>query len=116
MQASAMEQGYIEEDKEKEAVLPRELNQRKKQEELLWKQKSRVRWLREGEKNTKCFHKSVIQNRQQNQIVRLQGANKKYVEEKSDPERELRNYLQGLLEEPMIDRDEASRTALETIL
>jgi len=39
-----------------------------KQEEIFWKQKSRVQWLKEGERNTKFFHRSTIANRTHNRI------------------------------------------------
>ena len=39
-----------------------------KQEEIFWKQKSRVQWLKEGERNTKFLHRSTIANRTHNMI------------------------------------------------
>jgi hypothetical protein len=38
-----------------------QINEREKQEELLWKKKSRICLLKEGKKNTKFFHRSIIQ-------------------------------------------------------
>jgi len=35
---------------EEEEKLQAQLEERKKQEEILWRQKSRVQWLKEGEK------------------------------------------------------------------
>jgi len=39
-----------------------------KQEETFWRQKSRVQWLKEGERNTRFFHRSTIENRSHNRI------------------------------------------------
>ena len=39
-----------------------------KQEEIFWRQKSRIQWLKEGEWNTRFFHKSTMANRAHNRI------------------------------------------------
>lgn len=44
-----------------------------KQEEIFWKQKSRVQWLKEGERNTKFFHRSAIANRTHNRISSIKN-------------------------------------------
>jgi len=41
------------------------------QEETLWKKKSRIQWLKEGEKNTKFFHRSAIDHKGANKILRI---------------------------------------------
>ena len=39
-----------------------------KQEEIFWRQKSGVQWLKEGKRNTRFFHRSTIANRTQDII------------------------------------------------
>ena len=46
--------------KVKEKDLMGQLEAREKQEALFWQQKARVKWMQEGERNTKFFHNSVI--------------------------------------------------------
>ena len=40
-------------------------------EEMMMKQKSRELWLKEGEKNTRFFHFSILQRRQKNRIIEI---------------------------------------------
>jgi hypothetical protein len=44
---------------------------RAQQEEQLWKQKSSIQWLKAREKNTKFFHRSMLQRRNHNKITSL---------------------------------------------
>ena len=55
--------------KEKDLVC--HLEAREIQEGVYWKQNSRVKWLQEGERNTKFFHNLVLQNRSNSRIHKL---------------------------------------------
>lgn len=54
---------------EEEISLMDHIETKGKQEEILWRQKSRIHWLQEGERNTKFSHNSMIQRRHQKIIV-----------------------------------------------
>jgi hypothetical protein len=53
----------------KKKKIGRELNK----EEISWRQKSRIQWLKEGEKTTKFFHRSMIHRRFINCITKLEN-------------------------------------------
>ncbi|CAL8164027.1 unnamed protein product [Prunus armeniaca] len=58
------------------------------QEAMIWKQKSRLQWLREGDRNTKFFHLTAIIRRRRNKIERLKNNEGVWVEEAQ--------YIKGL--------------------
>ncbi|XP_070664438.1 uncharacterized protein [Malus domestica] len=50
------------------------------QEESFWHQRSRVKWLWEGDANTKFFHQSTLQRRGRNMILKLKDGEDSWVE------------------------------------
>lgn len=54
------------------------------QEELYWSQRARVKWLQDGDKNTKFFYATTIQRRGKNRIQRLQNSRGELVEGKNE--------------------------------
>eukprot|EP00253_Pinus_taeda_P012558 PITA_12558 len=84
-----------------------QLEERRKKEEILWRQKLRINWLREGERNTKFFHQAMIQNRQRNQILSIKNEEGEWVIEQEGIERVLVEYHKGILTETQDDRGEA---------
>jgi hypothetical protein len=65
------DRGLSEEEKERRRALATDLEVSLLQEEISWRQKSRVRWLKEGDKCTKFFHQVANANRRKNYIESL---------------------------------------------
>lgn len=67
-----------------EKNLTDELDEWRLREELLWKQRSRVDWLKEGDLNTKCFHAIASQRLKTNIINKLQNKDEIWITENQE--------------------------------
>lgn len=65
-------------------------------EEIFWKQKSRIDWLQEGDRNTAFFHNSVKAWRQGNSISSLVSQDGAQLSSSADISREAVNYFSNL--------------------
>lgn len=52
-------------------------------DELFWKQRSRIQWLKGGDLNTAFFHHSIIQCRRRNRVLRIKNINGVWVEDEN---------------------------------
>jgi len=59
----------------------RELNKLLDSEEIMWHQRSRIIWLKSGDKNTSFFHTKASSRLQQNTIDRFQDSNGEWQED-----------------------------------
>eukprot|EP00253_Pinus_taeda_P013029 PITA_13029 len=100
-------EGRTEESISKEGSILGQLEERRKQEEILWRQKSRIKWLREGERNTKFFHQAMIKHRQSNRILSIKDRNGNRVMEQAEIEQVLIEHHKEILKEPQTDRTQA---------
>ena len=106
--------GYTEELRLQEKTLLKDFNQRERQEEVYWNQKSRIKWLQEGECNTSFFHKETIQHRQGNKMDRLKKEDGSIVESQEDLETTLNSYFAKLLQEPKRDIEGSSKRGVKS--
>ncbi|XP_024008064.1 uncharacterized protein LOC112084035 [Eutrema salsugineum] len=67
-----------------------------REEEMLWQQKSREKWHKNGDKNTKFFHALTKQRRARNRIVSLKDSNGHLVENARGIEKVAATYFQDL--------------------
>lgn len=56
------------------SALRKEINERLIREEVMWKQRSRVEWLKNKDRNTKFFHVATSQRRRKNSIEGLKDS------------------------------------------
>ncbi|KAG7543172.1 hypothetical protein ISN45_Aa07g030980 [Arabidopsis thaliana x Arabidopsis arenosa] len=68
-----------------------------KAQEIFYRQKSRIRWMNEGDANTSFFHKSVIAHQGTNAIKVLRGLDDERVENSDQIKDMLVSYFQNLL-------------------
>lgn len=65
-------------------------------EEIFWKQKSRVTWLNNGDKNTKFFHASVMQRRACNRISGIEVDNGNWTSDPQEVKAEFHRFFSGI--------------------
>ncbi|GJS88481.1 ribonuclease H-like domain-containing protein [Tanacetum coccineum] len=64
--------------------LREEIKELLNREEKIWKQRSRIKWLSEGDKNTRFFHSRATNRRKRNRILRLKDEDVRWVDNEKD--------------------------------
>jgi len=59
-------------------------------EEMMWLQRSRISWLKEGDRNTKFFHRKAVWRSRKNKIKKLKADNGQWCD---DPARNGRHGI-----------------------
>jgi hypothetical protein len=67
-------------------------------EEMMWLQRSRIAWLREGDRNTSYFHRQAVWRARKNRIKKLRESNGDWHESRSELEQLAFNFFKSLYE------------------
>jgi len=97
LQEKIVQEGRKKQHIKEEQCIQQDLSRRDKQEETLWRQKSRIKWLKEGDKNNKFFHNSMINRRTHNHIMSLRTETREVLESHKDFEDELQTHFSQIL-------------------
>lgn len=84
-------------DKNKEIhSLKAKLNEAYLREEKFWHQKARIKWLKEGDKNTAFFHACTAIRRKRNRIINLKNRYGQWCETEDQIKQEVEQYFRNL--------------------
>jgi hypothetical protein len=78
------------------AGLEKEMDELLYREEILWMQRSRIAWLREGDRNTKFFHRRASWRSKKNRIRKLKRPDGTWTQDTQEMEDLARDFMQNL--------------------
>lgn len=84
------------------------------EEETFWRQRAKVMWLKDGDRNIGYFHRKASNRKRKNHIKGLYDSSGKWVEEDDDMERVVSSYFKCMFTAEDIDM-EAMHTTLNAI-
>eukprot|EP00253_Pinus_taeda_P010319 PITA_10319 len=100
---------------EQERLLSQQWHSRCAQEETLWKQKSRIQWLKEGEMNTKFFHRTALDRRSNNRILELKSETGEMLKNHNEISARLTDHFKLIAQEPHINKENVIKDLTEAI-
>lgn len=87
-----------------ELALQKEYQQVLSQEELLWFQKSRAEWIKDGDRNTRYYHTKTIIRRRRNKVLSLRNSEGDWIFDQSLLRENVVLYYKNLFHEDLVSR------------
>ena len=106
------EREMTEDSKEEFLVESKKLDALLRQQEIFWRQRSRISWLNHGDRNTKFFHNKASQRRQRNYIQGIKTKNGDWVEEIEEVAKVASYYFQNIFKAGACDKMEECLNAI----
>ncbi|MCH82272.1 hypothetical protein A2U01_0003073 [Trifolium medium] len=92
-----------------ECNLQNQLSNILRKEELMWYQRSRAKWLMDGDRNTKYYHLKTVDRRRKNNILMLKDSNGQWVEDTAQLQQAANEFYMNSFSD-----DQLTRTWLNT--
>ena len=86
--------------------LNKKMDELLQKQEIYWAQRSRISWLRHGDKNTKFFHSKASQRRRKNHIRGIKNSQGQWVEDLEEVVAVASDYFENLFQAGANDRME----------
>lgn len=74
-------------------------------EEVFWKQRSKVFWLKEGDKNTHFFHAMATSRKRSNSILKLKKDDGSWISSEASIKEMIRDYFSNIFEACQVNVD-----------
>ncbi|KAL0355668.1 UNVERIFIED_CONTAM: LINE-1 retrotransposable element O protein [Sesamum radiatum] len=102
--------------KNKEDKVRRELEGLLLEDEVYWRQRGKIQWLKGGDKNTSFFHRAASNRKRINSIFRLRDAHGNWIEKNEEIRNWIETYFRGIFSScrPSVEEIEEGTAALSS--
>lgn len=106
----------VDENREEKTRIIQEIDENWRKEEVYWHQRSRIKWLNFGDKNSKNFHQTTLQKRAHYKILRIKNELGEWVENESEIVGCFNRYFRELFQSDGANNIEEALGNVENVL